>query len=320
MSFVRAAIVAGLGTLAIAAPASAAPLTTAEILNQFNLVAFGNLTGSSEVEGRMLVGGNIAGNSMTFFTRPAQTPASAYAAVTVGGNISGGWKNLNGGGSAVVGGNAQNVNLNGGGTLRAGGNVTNVNGGSVQQHQAVTIPNFEAQLKASSAALAALSGVAPGTSGNRALFNGATPTAGLSVYTTNLAFFSLINEILLALNGADTVIINVAGTSATLSDNFLGGPFAAATNVVWNFYEATSLTFATQFFGSVLAPYANVTLTSPIEGTLVANNVTLNGEMHLRPFAGTLPDQPMAVPAPAALPLFLAGLAGLAVVARRRRA
>lgn len=313
--------------LLAAAPAAAAPLTTAEILNQYNLVVFGNMTGSSEVEGRTFVGGNLSGNSMTFFTRPNTVPASAAPALTVGGNVSGGHKNINGGGNALVGGNVANMNMNGNGTLRAGGNVTGVNSGTVLQNQAVTIPSFEATLKASSTALAALTGVAPGKNGNVGLFNGATPSAGLAVYTTSFAYFSTISEISLGLNGADTVIINVSGEGGKLSDNVLGGPFAAAKNVIWNFHEATSLTFERQFFGSVLAPFADVKITSPIEGSLVAASMKLNAEMHLAPFAGTLPGTTTGttpgvtpVPAPAALPLLLVGLAGLAAVARRRAA
>jgi choice-of-anchor A domain-containing protein len=315
--------------LLAAAPATAAPLTTAEILSQYNLVVFGNMTGSSEVEGRTFVGGNLSGNSMTFFTRPNTVPPSAAPALTVGGNVSGGHKNINGGGNVLVGGNVANMNMNGNGTLRAGGNVTGVNGGTVQQNQAVTIPSFEATLKASSTALAALTGTAPGKNGNVGLFNAATPSGGLAVYTTSFAYFSTIKEITLGLNGAETVIINVSGAGGKLQDNFLGGPFAAAKNVIWNFYEATALTFERQFFGSVLAPFADVKITSPIEGSLVAASMKLDGEMHLAPFAGTLPGttpevtpvpEATPVPAPAALPLLLVGLAGLAAVARRRAA
>lgn len=323
-------LVSGLRSLALAgacgwaiaaAPAAASPLSTTDLLNQFNLVVFGDMVGGSDVQGRSLIGGNLSGNSMTFHTRPAQTPASGHPALTVGGNITGGFKNLNGGGSAVVGGNVQNMNLNGGGSLTAGGSVTGtVNGGPVAQNQAVSVPSFAAQLIASSAALAQLPGVAPGRSGNRGSFNGATPTDGRAVYTTDLAFFSTTNELQLGLNGAETVIINVGGLSGVLTDNFLGGPFAAAPNVVWNFYEATSLTFERQVFGTVLAPHAAVTLRSSIEGTLVADSLVQNAAVNLRPFAGSIPEpEATAVPAPAALPLFLVGLAGLTLAAARRR-
>lgn len=103
-----------LAVTAIFAPAAAAPLSAADILEQFNLVTFGDLDSTSEVEGRTLVGGNLKGSSSTFYTRPHQVASSPYGALTVGGNISGGFKNVNGGGDAYVAGNVQNLNMNGG--------------------------------------------------------------------------------------------------------------------------------------------------------------------------------------------------------------
>ncbi|WP_051431889.1 choice-of-anchor A family protein [Rhodovibrio salinarum] len=293
-------------------------MTTTEILDQFNLVVFGDLSGTSEVEGRSLIGGNLTGGSMTFNTRAA--PISTFDELIVGGNVSGGgFKNLNNGGDATVGGNVQNMNLNGNGTLNLGGAVTGtVHAGTVNANQAVTIPDFQAALQKTSADLAGLAGVAPGLSGNRGLFNTAIPDGNdLAVYNVDTSFFDAINEIELGLNGATTVVINVTGTGAlTISDNFLGGPFALADNILWNFSDVTSLTFGTQFFGSVLAPNAAVTNTSPIEGSLIADSLVLNGEVHQQPFAGDLPTT--RVLGPGTLVLFGGGLLALGAVGRRR--
>lgn len=302
-------LTAALGTLLTAAvPAAAAPLTTAEILNQFNLVTFGDVAGTSHVDGRTLVGGNLTSQWMVFNMKA--TPASAYADLIVGGNVLGNGVHANSGADVVVGGvvnSGTHLNLNGGGTL-------------LQNQGAAAVPGFEATLKASSAELAQRTGTGPTVNGNKAVFN-AAPIDGLAVYNIDLSFFDLINEIELALNGADTVVINVAGDSATLQDNFIGGSYAAAPNVLWNFFEATDLVFDRQFVGSVLAPYADVTVTNNnIEGALVAQSAYIGGEIHLRPFTGTIDTPPVAVPAPAALPLMLAGLAGLVMVTRRRKA
>ncbi len=297
--------------------ASAAPLTTAEILSQFNLVTFGNVTGTSQVEGRSLIGGNLTSSWMVFNQSPKSAAPSAYAALTVGGSIKGG-AHVNNGGNAVVAGNVDTLNMNGKGTATVGGTGT-VQGGPVVRGVA-EIPSFEAGLKESSAALAMLAGVQPTVvNKNKAVFD-AAPTGGMTVYSLSLDFFSLVNEVQLSLNGADTVIINVAGKSATLADNFLGNAVAAAPNVLWNFYEATSLIFDRQFIGSVLAPYADVTVRNSVEGTLIANSATINGRVGSRPFAGDLPSAAAtAVPGPAALPVFLIGLGGLAAAYRLRR-
>lgn len=306
-----------------ASGAVAAPLTTGEILNQFNLVTFGDVSGTSHVDGRSLIGGNLTSSWMVFNMKSG-APPSTYAALTVGGSIAGAGVHLNSGGNAVVGGNVSFLNMNGHGTAQVGGTGTVQQGTTI--YGPVTIPSFEATLKDSSAALTLLAGAAPTVvNGNKALF-GAAPVDGTTVYSLDLNFFSTVNEVELALNGADTVIINVSGKSATLADNFLGGSYAAAGKVLWNFFEAEYLTFDRQFIGSVLAPYAHVTVTNNnIEGALVARSASVGGELHLRPFTGSLPaaaptPDPVAVPAPAALPVFLAGLAGLAMVWRRRKA
>lgn len=308
-----AALTAG----AIATGAIAAPMTTQDVLSQFNLVTFGNVSGTSQVEGRSLIGGNLTSSWMVFNQSPKAAAPSAYAALTVAGTIKGG-VHVNNGGDAVVGGNFDTLNMNGKGTATVAGTGT-VQGGPVV-HQAVTIPSFEATLKESSAALAMLAGAQPSVvNKNKAVFN-AAPTDGMAIYSLSLDFFSLVNEIELPSKGVDTIIINVAGKSATLADNFLGNAVAAAPNVLWNFYEATSLIFDRQFIGSVLAPYAQVTVRNSIEGTLIADSATINGKVGSRPFAGSLPEPEVtAVPAPAALPVFLVGLAGLAAAWRFRR-
>jgi hypothetical protein len=89
---------------------------------------------------------------------------------------------------------------------------------------------------------------------------------------------------------------------------------------LWNFYDATSLTFGTEFGGTVLAPFAAVTNNNAIDGTLVANSLTQNGEIHLDAYKGVIPGA-VATPEPSVLALFGAGLAGfLFLAARRRRA
>ena len=44
-----------------------------------------------------------------------------------------------------------------------------------------------------------------------------------------------------ARNGADTVIVNVAGSAVRLDDNFLGDATGLGEHVIWNFPTATSL-------------------------------------------------------------------------------
>jgi hypothetical protein len=67
-------------------------------------------------------------------------------------------------------------------------------------------------------------------------------------------------------------------------------PTGYASSVLWNFVNATGLSFAGEIGGSILAPLAAVTNSDAIDGTLVAASYAGNGELHSHPYTGTLPD------------------------------
>jgi choice-of-anchor A domain-containing protein len=122
----------------LALPARADVLTAQQILSQFNLVDLGNLSSSSEVEGRTFVGGDLSGNSSTYGTRTLS--ASSYATLTVDGAVSAS-VNVNTGGIAVGNGISGGANLNGNTASQVGGTITgqaNFNGGSVTLANAPT--------------------------------------------------------------------------------------------------------------------------------------------------------------------------------------
>lgn len=323
-SFRRMAAVLAVSLAFGALPVQATPISAEEILDQFNLVVLGDLNSTSEVEGRTYVAGNVNGSSSTYFTRGAQAAPSSYAALLVGGNVAGGDKNLNSGGSAVVGGNLNTrINLNGSGGKRyVAGQVTQTQNGPTVTGP-VTIPDFAGTLKQLSSNLTGLAANSTAaTIGNKGIFTGLPDADGLAVFRIEgPSFFSAIGELDFALNGAKTVIINVAGTTLNIAENFLGGiGQAIAPYVLWNFFEATSITFNAEFFGSVLAPYANVTNANALNGSVVVGNFTQRGEVHLPVFAGDLPkdpDEEIQVPEPATALLLLPGVAG--VLAARRR-
>lgn len=107
-----------------------------------------------------------------------------------------------------------------------------------------------------------------------------------------------------------TILINVLGTNRTLN---LGSfavngttmgvgpimpPQPVAERILWNFPEATSLTLngASQFWGSVVAPLADVTMSTSTNGRLIIGGNLDQGtaggtglEIHNYPFRGSLP-------------------------------
>lgn len=325
---------AGLATALLVTPASAATYTADELLRQYNIITFDGLTLHDEVEGRALVGGGLvmANAAQLMFDKTANQAGFADESIITG-NITGATLNVQNGSNITVGGNVSNstLELNGQGTALIGGTLSaNANQGTKRTNQWAADPGFgdrfpqdvAATFTATSDRLAALGGGQATVNGNQLVF-GQTPTNGRSVYSIGFATLAAASEFKFDLNGADTVIINVTGTSGTIAANFVTGDTGfedLADRVIWNFTDATTVDLDRQMWGFLLAPLAHFNgANTNFEGTVVARTATTHGEMHSQQWRGTLPGPvPAPVPVPAALPLLAAGLAGLALLRRRR--
>jgi hypothetical protein len=91
-----------------------------------------------------------------------------------------------------------------------------------------------------------------------------------------------------------------------------------ASVLLWNFVNATNLNFSTEFGGSILAPFAAITDSSPIDGTVVAASLRTSSELHSYAYTEAFPGSAPA-PEPAGLAVFGTGLVGLALLGRRKR-
>jgi choice-of-anchor A domain-containing protein len=304
-SLIAAATAAGM--IVDAGAARADVLTAATILKDFNAVIYDNASTSADIEGAAVIGGNFSG--ATVYIGPTGTQPSGFGALTVYGSTSGNI-NINNGGDAYVGGTeGAHINFNGGGSyIGAPGE---------------TIADFEAPLDALSTQLSQLAATASLTlsgSGpyNNVPFNAVAGADGIAVLDITAAQLDELSSFSINLDGASTLVINVSGGSADLNANEEGA--LDEDNVIWNFYDATSVTIQDQLGGTVLAPDATVTNDNQIDGTLVAKNWTGDGELHDYPFDGNLPDTP--VPEPGSLALLGMGLFALGIlrhVGRRNR-
>jgi hypothetical protein len=125
------------------------------------------------------------------------------------------------------------------------------------------------------------------------------------------------------------VVVNVAGSNITLpgSINFASANGLGA-SVIWNFYEATSINLSSKvWYGSILAPTADLKFGNGIEGSIVARNIVQNGEARLGGFSGALSiaqrlaeDVRAAVPEPATWAMMILGFGAIGHMVRRRRA
>lgn len=312
-----AALAAG---LAAVQPAAATSLTASELLDQFGLITRGDVTSTSEVEGRILIGGDLSGNMNTNFNLGSGggVPASVFDEAIVAGTLmSGATLRVQNGGDASVGtvAGGTTVDLQGGGTLSTG---------------SVSVPeDYAAVLDAYSAMWAATAATATAVMNGQTLTFSATaePVTVFEVtwsqlYSNNGYNISGIDYDLGA-NPDALIVINVSGTSGSFTNN--NELAALGSQVIWNFYEAEDFTINARWVGAVLAPGAQVTTTTALEGTLYADSARLYGEVHRQGFTGYEPapepaPEPPPVPLPAGLPLLAGGLAALAALRRRRRA
>ena len=337
-------IVAAFGfVLAFAAPAWPAAVVSTDALREWNLIVFGDLSSSSEVEGRTFVGGNLAGGSSNYMIRTPAASPTGQPGLTVVGNVTGSTKNLNNGSGAVIGGNVTSgFNLNGAvQTVKVGGTIsnTNVNQNTVQSGLAASSPYFTSDLtqqksmlvssltdlSGSLSQLAATSTVS--IANNRATFVSVANASNVAVFNITAAQLANFSEIALNVNGADTVVINVSGENIALAKNFLGGTTGLGENVIWNFYQAKTISISTAWGGSVLAPLAAATTSNYIEGSAVFASLQQGGEFHLGTYkggyypplvppggnTGTGGGTGTAVPEPEAWLVLLAGLALLGI-------
>ena len=280
--------------------AYASTLTAAELLGGFNAIIFHDAATTADIEGAAIIGGSFSGATM--YSRPGGVVLpDSFNALNVYGNTYGNPINLNNGGSASVGGSkGAIVNFNGGGRYVSSGT-------------GVSMDEIASELIDFSSYLTGLDGnsLLPTPDNNEVIQ--ATPDAnGVAVFNISVDDLSRIPSYSIDLNGATSIIFNVSGPVLGFNANYQGDD-SIFDNVIWNFYDATDLTFGTLIGGSVLAPYAAVRNNNQIDGTLVANSWTGSGELHQYAFDDQEPVSddpgPIATPEPSSLLLVVCGVA-----------
>lgn len=331
-------------TLSIAVVAAATLGTTAgastvdplSLLSGFNGIVLGDMTSTIHVEGTLFVGGDLNGSGGFYANSDDMAEVSVHGvtgSLVVGGDINAPLTTA-GKGSIQIGGslNVANPNPNPNGQPISDGLGTDVSGGIAVTAVADAMTGLATDLsQLATTAGASIETTDPNIKG---LTSGAGEDGVAILNLTEVeaqTFFGNGNLANLSLDSGVTTIINVAGDAFNIS-----GTFNQDNNTVLvNFFEATLLDIGNTFGFSILAPFADVTLSrGGMDGTLVAG--TLDQRVELRPFdnfgssevvfSGTLPtstggtvsgSSPEVVPLPAAGWLLLAGLGGLTVVRRK---
>lgn len=286
-------------------------------LSDYNLILFGDLNTSSNVKvyGKALIGGDLK-SSGEFGSHLTDPSFNATNNVEVIGNVNS--SNLT----------IQNGYLGYGGTKTIGN--LNCNESGLPQYSCVRalgdVGAVEDKLDSFYQALNAESDFY-----STAAQNGSVSGTNLS-YTglaTDLAVFNIAGSALFASNAnwqlnfgnASKVVINVSGKNLSNpgSVNLSGSGFTSSTysNILWNFYEATSLNLGNGWKGNVLALDADVKIMNDIDGSLAAKSYTGSGQIHHYYWNYTPPTKD--VPESGALTLLLTGLGLLGLTRIRRR-
>ncbi|MBL8554728.1 MAG: choice-of-anchor A family protein [Phenylobacterium sp.] len=289
------------------------------------VVVGGNLDSGANMNGggSVTAGGNVKkvnanGATVTAGGDVAQTNART---VYAGGKIDG--TNA----TDLYAGGAISKNSNG---VRHTGYPSQVGGLSAQLEQQAL--DYAAELEATSEYLSGLQATNLVETPDKwnAVFNPGAGT-GVAVYTIADLPALLQGRSNLKFNtpsGYDAVIVNVAGTNISLpgSINFNNGQGLGA-SVIWNFYEATSINLNSKsWFGSILAPNAELKFGNSIEGSVVARSLIQNGEIRLGGFSGGLSiaqpvhDLRAGIPEPATWAMMILGFGAVGAMVRRRRA
>jgi hypothetical protein len=333
--------------------------TALNAMESLSLMTFGNASTQSDIGGRVWVGGSFNGNSIPVNSGAvanggsATVNSSSFATLTAGSLGSNIQVNsgTNASRTALIG------NANGNSIIYNGGSGTTTTTTSSAIASQATTYKADAQQLSTLLDTLTSTGIYQSTEGNALSLS-----SGLNVFSMTTSVFNDQNmnfsNLFSNLTSSETVVINVVcGGASSCSAAMAGGAnFNAnnnaaliSTNVIWNFTTANSSTLTPttanntnsltsqatgsvtdvsvkQFFGSVLAPDATVSNSSPINGSVMASMFNGSGEIHLGNYAGTesfIPSNDRslagAVPEPSVWMVMIIGFGIIGATIRRDR-
>lgn len=302
MPTIKLAVLAALCGLIAFSPARA------DSAKDYNLFVLGDWASQySDVQGRAAAGGNVTLNGYSVGSSLSSS-ASGTNTLVVGGNL-----NFSNGsvsqGNVAVGGTAS-----GGVTVSNGTTTTGSTGGLDFAAESTRLQTLSDTL-----ATYATTGTTTYQYGTLTLTG---TSSGLNVFTISGSDLSSANSISISTPTGSQVLINVTGTTDSLSNLGISLSGVVQTMVLYNFYEATSLSISgVSVLGTILAPDAAVSFNNGnINGTLIAGTFSGNGELHNYLYQGTLLDNVSVVPEPSGWVMMIGGFGLIGGMLRRAKA
>jgi choice-of-anchor A domain-containing protein len=311
--------------------ASAVGIDAQAMMHAITTITLGDHTAYQHNEGTVFVGGDLIIARDGYYANsddlPEVTVGGATGALIVGGDLKGGTTSSGGRGNVNVAGSISNT----------GGVAVSVTTSNDPVPTADVLEAFQA-LSSNLAGLdASVNGsVQVWSQWDKTIFQG-TPADFGSVVFADATFITdggFNNGFGRTFDTAITTIVNISGSTINIGAD-LSRFGLTESNVLFNFYEASTINVSNTLNVSVLAPFAtvNVLQWGGTKGTFVSKNLNQGSASfapEMRPhdgdrtnFTGILPDfaaaaPPPAVPLPATGLLLLSGLGGLAALRHRR--
>lgn len=259
-------------------------LTT--VMSRYNVITLDDLSTTSSIEGRTFVGDDLISTpSATFASGLRRHDPTDPTLVVVDEIVAGNPLNLNAG-SLLLGGNDNNriINYNGGGSLTQDPTLANL-------AMIEIVESGSAELALLNANNVATIPVAQPSAARFDVDNGqGRVPAVFHIDGGDLFENPLVQQIELIPHQAQTIVINVAGTTIDWQYGNMIGNFVNQNwrgNLIWNFYEATAISLnGNNFMGALLAPYADVTSSGTIDGSVAARTLTTTGPVNLPSYEG----------------------------------
>lgn len=294
------------------------------VLNDYNVVTIGDFQSNTTIAGKAFVGGDLLGGKVGLTGNQADV-----VALQVNGEVKG-TIGVTGDSYADIQVNDEknNVVINSLDSKYINGIKIETKGEIIETSALSAIKDdFEKQLVDASKSFNDLeknSEAVVNNDGNKVNFTTNAADGDYAVFhlddpdsifnNTSLGSFDIFSDNSDSLAG---IIINVAGTVLNLNSNL--NLFAQyKSQVIWNFYEAVSITTNRQFFGTLLAPLATLTSSVAIDGAIGVNSLYTTAQIHLPTTTVKVPNtEPVTeVPEPSHMVLF--SLALLYIVRKRK--
>ena len=310
-------------SIVLSSPAIASITTLGNAFDRFNVVTLGNYELRNETEGAAYVGGdyNPASGARQFAFNSGGVADDSTNVLFLNNGVTGSQTTTLASGSVVsrvtVTSNLFNLNGNGQGNPSISTGEAAFQTALNQDLGVNTAADFATDILNASSQLSSLpsNSTATASNGGALVFDASGATSNIAVFNvTDNDFSNSSNGDRLEISNAAndvTIIINVSGTDITITDSFSNGFTNNESNIILNFFEATSITISNNVRGSILAPLASVTQNANIDGDIVVQNLVQNSEVHNVGFENLIP-----VPEPSSI---LSLALGSCLLFRRKR-